>query len=396
MNHSDEKIEIVFILECFTSCKAYCTGCNVNRNKTNDILFSEDNLKLINNRIREYLNFITNKNKKEYYISIALGPGDFMNLPGDKIIQIMNCFDDDFELVLAGNLSLENEEEKIRYLYANKGKKRILFEAIFNPLSKVEHKEILTKNLKVIRETFGHFDIATNLSESIYDKITPKELAESFLQLGVKENRKLTAINLTSSPNKILITRKEFQTSLEKETNYLLELFEVNKDSRYNMEFEAFFDRYDFISYYKENIKKYNVNIKDFVTEKYERFFFIDMKMNLNLTSGNLGDYHYNELNNLGFILNIKDEKIEKIFDTIRFKKLLTKQINGINFDKICMGCEYKHLCMVLPVYWQKERYKNVKGVETEEYCYGFKKINKAVDDYFDELTELYDKLDVY
>lgn len=397
MNHRYEKTEVVFLLECFTSCRAYCSGCNINKDKTDEILFTNENLQTINTRIKEYIQFLSKKyNNKEYYVTLALGPGDFMKLPTQKILEIIDYFDDEFILYLGGNLSLNDETEKIKTLYENRKNKQIIFEVIFNPIAKDEHKDITFNNLKAIRETFGHYDIATNLSRSIYDKMTPRELVEAFYNLDVKRNRKLTAINLTSSPNKVLLTKKEFQTSLKRETDYLVELFNVNKEEKYNMEFEAFFDKFDFIYYDKGEREKYNMSLRDIAIIKYERFFYIDKDMNLSFTSGNLGDYHHISLNNLNPLLNLNLNKVEDMYETIEFNKQITKQVNGMKFDKLCSKCVYLDLCVTLPVHWQRQRYKDIKGEEDENYCYGYKQIALAVEGYSEEMKKLYDEIDVY
>lgn len=368
------KREIIYFFEIFLRCKAYCSGCNINKNLSKEILFSNDDLVLINKRILDYNKHLTEKTNVEHYSSITLGPADFLSLPFEDIKNVTDMFNDEIVLILAGNLSLKDEKEKIYnlYDYSIKNNKKITLQIIYNPLMKEKEQFTLKNNIQYIKDTFKIFDTVCNLSNSIYEKLTPKELLDNFLNFNINY------IALVSSPNNILLNKKEFQTSLINETDYLFNLLKVYEDYKDDLDLEVYENRGLFFKQFdltNKNLSYY----KNIISYHHSKILFVDKDLGLRISCENIGDYHYVNENDFKPLINLKENDIKDAFETPYFNKIITKQISGITTDKICIDCDFKLYCMSTPVYWQKKQYENIKGIENNEYCYGLKKINNYI-----------------
>lgn len=369
-----KKREIIYFFEIFLRCKAYCSGCNINKNFSKEILFSKEDLKLINKKIIDYNDYLTEKTQIEHYSSITLGPADFLSLPYNDIIDVLEMFDKKITLILAGNLSLKNETEKIEKLYKYSLEKGInlTIQIIYNPLMREKEEENLINNIEAIKNTFKIFDTVCNMSSSIYDKLTPKELIENFKKYNINY------VAIVSSPSNILLKRKEFQKSLINETDYLFDLLLEYENSKDDLDLEVFENRGIFFKDFNLKLNNFDY-FRKIISYHHSKILFIDKDLGLRLSCENIGDYHYINENDFQPLINLKENDIKEAFDTPYFKKIINKQISGIFLDKICSNCDFKLYCMSTPVFWQKKQYKDIKGIETEEYCYGFKKINNYI-----------------
>jgi hypothetical protein len=376
MKNTNTKKEIIFFSEMFFSCKAYCSGCNINKDFSKEVIYNNEEIKIINNKIIEYTKYMTETNKEEFYSSLTIGPADFLSLPYEKIIEILDRFDKSIKLIVAGNLSLDDEKNKIKLLkeYSIKNNKDILLQIVFNPIMKEEHKHILKDNIKYIIEEFGQFDTVLNMSESIYETLTPEQYLEILKEMNINY------VAIVSSPNDMLINKKMFNTSLEKETKWLSELLDIWYDNKNyeHIELEVFENRAIFFKSFDLNstdIKYFNEVVKN----HYSKILYIDKHLDLRMSCENIGDYHYIEESGFKPLGNLKNKSISEILNDIEFKKLMNKQISGILTDKVCSECKFKVYCMTTPVFWQKQKYIQVKGKEENELCYGFKQINNKI-----------------
>jgi len=372
----NNKTEIIFFSEMFFACKAYCSGCNINRVSENTITYNSKDLITINNRIMEYTMEKSLKENKKYYSSITIGPADFLSLSYEEIERVLNHFDKNIKLILAGNLSLTDDKEKIEKIkeYSIKNDKEILFQLIFNPILKEKHANILKQNLSYINENFGEFDTVLNMSDIIYKNFTPLDYLNKLKEFNIKY------LAIVSTPNDMLISKTMFQTSLKEETKWFLELLKLwfNNPKYEDISLEVFENRAIFFKSF--NLNNQNINyFRETVENHYKKILYIDKKMNLRMSCENIGDYHYIEESNFKPLGNLNNQSIYSILSAKEFNKNINKQISGILYDNICKDCEFKLFCMTTPVFWQKQKYSKIKGKETKDLCYGYKQINKNI-----------------
>lgn len=371
--------ELNFNLEVFLNCKAYCSGCNVNKNYADKFLFNNEELKLINNKIIDYYYYLSKKNKNTIYEpALTLGPADFLNNDVDKILELCENFDSKIHLNLAGNLSLEEESKKLKqiYEYGQKNNKSLSILIIFNPLLKDKDQKTLKQNIQTIKQYWKkeEIDVIVNMSKTIYTKLTPKDLLE------ILKDFEIDLRNITASPPDILLGKKEYNTPLKEETDWLVRLY---KEWHENYKNQIEIDFLDIIKnkleLYFKSLGKDREKIIEYLHSYHKEIFFIDKHMNLRLSSEHIGDYHYIEESNFIALGNLKNNDIKDITDEVNFKKILNKQISHLFVDKLCKNCDFLLYCIGTPVYWHKQKFKQFKGEETEDYCYGFKQINQLI-----------------
>jgi len=386
----NNKTEILFFSEMFFNCKAYCSGCNVNKISNDTITYNSKDLKTINNRIIEYINEKNSNEKNDFYPTLIFGPGDFLSLSYEKIEELLNCFDKNIKFFLAGNLSLIDEKDKIIKIinYGLKNDKEIHFQLVFNPLLKEKHANILKKNLFYIEDNQGEFNTVLNMSDIIYKSLTPLDYLNKLKEFNIK------FLAIISSPNDILISKKMFQTSLEKETKWLLELFDLWIDNPKYKEIDLDVFEIRFLFFEKINLYNKDMNyLKKTVENYYKKIFYIDKNLDIRMSCENIGDYHYIKESNFKPLGNLNDKNIYSLISSKEFKKNINKQILGILYDDICKDCEFQIFCMRTPVFWQKQKYSKYKGKETNEFCYGLKQINKKILENLEKKRKNYDKI---
>lgn len=379
-NHTIEN-EIIFFVELFFGCNAHCSGCNIPKTKETEIKYTEEELITINSKILEYTKELSIRDNKQYKSSITLGPADFLSLDINYIISVLDKFDKDIVLVVAGNLLDTDYKESIKQLkkYCDNKGQELIFQIVFNPIVNKKNQVILKQNIQHLKSIVGKFDNVINMSKSIYNKYTPKQFLDYILEFDV------SYLALVSSPNDLLIRTKEFQTSLVEETLWLEQLFQLWFDSKKygHIDLEVFENRALFFNDFDLNNNDKNY-IFQTVYEHHKKILYIDKQLNLRMSCENIGDYHYIDESNFLPLGSIKFNSIyDLIFNNTEYKRTIVKQISGIY--KNCGDCKFKIFCMTTPVFWQQEKYPDFKGQETIEYCYGLKKINQKILDTLDK-----------